>query len=194
MKKRLKAIILLGVVLIIASLYGVDKLHDYQVSKHTQTVYTGMLYRIQNEAFELDYYTTCYLPYSETEESRKELQINFNAFKFKTGKDITVEDVKEFLKEQYNADGSPKTYKNDTGIVSEYVEWYSTCNNYWNGYRDDMIGIIARYSERYNITELSDVSELSIEQINTLCSLYTGDVDTYPYDKLREAWEKYDEN
>lgn len=196
MTKRLKIIIAIGVAAIISVSTAMLRIHKYQTIKEIETIYIGRTYRMQNEALVLDYNTKCYLPYTQTEDSerRKRLQVYFNAFEYKTGKVITIEDVKEFLKEPYNEDGSPRTFENDTSIVREYIDWYFTCDDYWDVYMLDIIGITARYSVRYDDEKIVELYDLSLDQINELCSLYTGDEDTYPYDKLREAWEKYDKN
>ncbi len=195
MTKRLKIIIAIGIVAVIGVSYAAFNLYRHQTIKEAETRYIASTYRMQNEALVLDYNTKCYLPYTQTEDSerRKRLQVYFNAFEHKTGKVITIEDVKEFLKEPYNEDGSPRTFENDTGIVREYIDWYFTCDDYWKTYRDDLTEILTKYNETH--PEAADsIRKLTLNQLNELCSYYTGDVETYPYDKLREAWEKYDEN
>ena len=150
-------------------------------------------YEKQNSAFGIskqneNHKMNEYIPYTEVNEHY--LTIYINAYNYEKSSNLELKDIEEFLKEPTNADGSPKTYQHASEIVRDYVNWYF--NNDANGaaisiYINDLSEILTKYNETH--PEAPDsIRELSIDQINELCSHYTGDVNTYPYEQLHEEW------
>ena len=61
---------------------------------------------------------------SSSDADQSNLQFELCAYKHYTGKTVTLEDIQSFLSKQKNSDGSPRTYMNPPGAVSDYVKWY----------------------------------------------------------------------
>lgn len=96
------------------------------------------------------------------------LQAYLNYYYETTGIDITLSDVEEFLKEQYNKDGTPKTYKDDDGLLYNYVKYYNNHYTSFLGYWDALAAILVQYIRENPECPYISVKDLSLDSINKL--------------------------
>jgi hypothetical protein len=127
-------------------------------------------YRIQNEILCTGYAgfnQYAYAPHYEGME--RYLQLNLCAYNHLTDHQVTLEDVKTFLAEPLNPDGTPRTYIDDeSGIIKNLVSWCYSNTAKLNGYRDDMESILSTYIAIHPGLGGVTLIDLNLEQINKL--------------------------
>lgn len=161
-KKRFAIIIALLAVLAVTGYFFIDGINQAYAK---QERYLFGSYRMQNEAF-FDWGKGEYMPYDAAYDT--ELQIHINAYTRKAGQMISIDDVKTFLEERQNPDGSPRTWENDSGIIYDFVRWcgYNAMDMF--DYRESLSGVLTRYNEQYPDCPYNKLSDLSVDQINEL--------------------------
>ncbi len=127
--------------------------------------YIKSSYQMQNDAF-FGLGQGEYMPYDSIHNT--ELQIHINVYTRKTGKTVTIDDVKTFLKDQENTDGSPRTWEDDTGIIFDFVYWCADNAMAINDYKGNLQDELTKYNEQYPDCLYDKLSDLNVEQINEL--------------------------
>ncbi len=161
-KKRLAIIIALLAVLSVAGYFVIDGIEQANAKRQS---YIKTNFQIQNDAF-FNLNKGDYMPYDATREG--ELQIHINVYTRKTGKTVTIDDVKMFLKDKENADGSPRTWEDDTGIIYDFVRWCGYNAMAINDYKDNLQDELTDYYYQHPDSEYKSLYDLNKDQINEL--------------------------
>ena len=160
-----KRLIIIIVLLAILAATGYFVFDGIQQANAKRAHYTEVSYKIQNNAF-FGRNKGEYVPYDAAYDT--ELQIHINVYTRKTGQAITIDDVKMFLKDKENADGSPRTWEDDTGIIFEFVNWCADNAMAINDYKGNLQDELTKYNEQYPDCPYNKLSDLSVDQINEL--------------------------
>lgn len=127
-------------------------------------------YHLQNDILKTgSSYTSRYghMPYYE--EMERYLQLDLCAYHYYTGKVVSLEDVKAFLENPLNPDGSPRTYDDDeTGVIRDFVIWGGRHRSEMQGYQNNMQRILITYVVSHPEIGLVVLSDLSLDQIHML--------------------------
>ena len=177
-KKIVAASLIIVLVLGASAIAGcriVDSISQKKASEEAERIvamksHIAFRYSMQNEAFYgLGSYE--YLPYLKEAESR--LQAHINYYIRNTGKAITLNDVKTFLADPENSDGTPRTWEDDeTGIVKDFVDWCRGKRIDIDNYREDLQRTLARYRVQNPKCPYLIINDLTPEQITELDKKY----------------------
>ena len=168
-KKKIFVIATMITVTLIIVIVGTKYLEEKQREKEqTELAYA---YKHQNLAFprdegEINEYG--YVGYEAINE--KELYVALGVYnQEKEGEDLEVEDVKEYLSQEYNEDGTPRVLEGWPEIRA-YEDWYfrgmgsEEIDEYWK----ELTQIKEQYQYEKGISPLSNVKDLSQDQIEEL--------------------------
>ena len=169
MKKKIFVIAAVIAVTLIIIIAGVKYLEQKQTEKEqTELAYA---YKHQNRAFprdkgEINEYD--YIGYEAINE--KELYVALEVYnKENEDEDLEVEDIKEYLSQEYNEDGTPRVLEGWPEIRA-YEDWYfrgmgcEKIDEYWK----ELTQIKEQYQYEKGISPLSNVKDLSQDQIEEL--------------------------
>lgn len=134
-------------------------------------------YNRQNRVFshfkfgrENDMENPYYMSYKELvvdENTEKGLYIAIKAYIHECEEELSLKDIKDFLSESTNEDGTPKTYSDDkTGKIKKFVEWHNSYNV--SSYTDKLNRIFADYCKTHSDFPSSSICDLTFEQIDLL--------------------------
>ena len=164
MKKYLTIIKILIFIVIIGACFGGYKYHEH-VEREKEVRW---LYRIQGSVYPRDNGVINqyeYFDYSAIYENA--LCIELHAYNYFQGKSLTVEDVKEYLSNPYNEDG---TLRVEIGWdkMHEYEEWYVAvgANEQIPEYESMFIKAVCAYEYEIGNSRNIKISELTVEQVN----------------------------
>ena len=161
-RKRLVIIIALLAIIAATGYFVFDGIEQANAKR---AHYTEVSYKIQNNAF-FERNKGEYVPYDAAYDT--ELQIHINVYTRKTGKTVTFDDVKMFLKDKENADGSPRTWENDTGVIYDFVYWCADNAMAINDYNCKLQGELTKYFKQHPNSGYMSLSHLNADQINEL--------------------------
>ena len=168
MKKKV-FVIVVTVVTVIIVITGVKHLEEKQTEK--EQIELAYAYKHQNRAFprdegEINEYG--YIGYEAINE--KELYVALEVYnKENEGEELGGEDVKEYLSQEYNEDGTPRVLEGWPEIRA-YENWYfkgmgsEEIDEYWK----ELTQIKEQYQYEKGISPLSNVKDLSQNQIEEL--------------------------
>ena len=171
MKKKRVVFIAIGLLLAgICVLIAVIHVADQREEREVQMIELKRNYRIQNDILCTGYSgfnKYAYAPYYEGTE--RYLQITLCAYEYYTGQTVTLEDVKAFLAQPINPDGSPRTYVDDeTGIIRDLITWCYSHTAEINGYRNELTRVINTYVVSHPDLGGVILFDLSLDQIYML--------------------------
>ena len=161
-KKRLVIIIVLLACLAVSGFFIIDGIER---ANSKRAHYIKVNYEVQNEAF-FDWGKGEYMPYDSAYDT--EMQIHINAYMHKTGQAITIDDIKTFLKDKENPDGSPRTWEDDTGVIFEFVDWCADNALAMFDYRNKLEGELTKYYHEHPDFPYTALAYLNADQINEL--------------------------
>jgi hypothetical protein len=138
--------------------------------KLAKEAHIEFLYEMQNGAF-TNIHESKYMPY------RKEyewiLQVHIIFYTRDTGKTVTLNDVEAFLATSENPNGTQRTWKDDeTGIVRDFVDWYTENAGYLKTYRSELDRAFSRYRQQHPGCPYEIVNDLTPSQIIELDKKY----------------------
>ncbi len=158
-RKRLVIIIALLAIIAATGYFVID---SFEQANAKRAHYTEVSYKIQNNAF-FGRNKGEYVPYDAAYNT--ELQIHINVYTRKTGQAITIDDIKTFLKDKENPDGSPRTWEDDTGIIFEFVNWCADNALALTDYRASLDRELHVYYEQNPELPYYSIYDLSVNQI-----------------------------
>ncbi|MCL2654237.1 MAG: hypothetical protein FWD65_00820 [Coriobacteriia bacterium] len=162
-RNRWKIFVYVAIVLSIASYFVIYKVDEFQQSKLDNAVSNMWvvkdIYAQQNHALWGLGYCNRYQPYTSALEVS--LQIHLNAYHLDTNKVVTRQDVKTFLQESSNSNGTPRTYEDDTtGHVKDYVDWFKHNSITVDSHEENLQKMLPPGFKLYEGLSLSQLAEL----------------------------------
>ena len=166
MKKCINIICLL--IVISSAIIGGVLYNNYKQTEREE--YVKKLYRAQGYVYPRTngvYYQEEYFDYSIIDEEK--LYIKLMAYNTDKNKELTLNDVKEYLSNQYNEDGTLRAEIGwDEMYAFEEWHWYGGEKECIPGYEDAIWDAIDDFRSQNDIDEFIKLSELSIEQLEEL--------------------------
>ncbi|MCL1852811.1 MAG: hypothetical protein FWF88_07245 [Peptococcaceae bacterium] len=175
-KQRLSIIILIILslaVLIVAGYKISEQIGKKKISEEISQEELELRYKQQNDAFFGWYGVNKYMPYDK--ECVWKTQVHMSFYIRHTGKTITAGDVKTFLANPENPNGTPRTWQDDeTGIIKDFVDWFRWGQNIdeFRFYSGNLQDILTAYCDARPGCPYTQLSKLTPDQIIELDKKY----------------------